>query len=62
MDRGAWQAIAHGLEKSQTQLSTTHTHTEFGNVALEEKSTIFKNLTVNKNFSKTQVKMFIRKK
>ena len=43
MDRGAWQAIAHGLAKSQTQLSTAHTHTEFGNFALEEKSTISKN-------------------
>ena len=28
MDRGAWQAIVHGVAKSWTQLSTdTHTHT-----------------------------------
>ena len=28
MDRGAWQAIDHGVAKSQTQLSArTHTHT-----------------------------------
>ena len=26
MDRGVWQAIVHGVAKSQTQLST-HTHT-----------------------------------
>ena len=28
MDRGAWQATVHGVEKSQTRLNThTHTHT-----------------------------------
>ena len=28
MDRGAWQAIVHGVAKSQTRLSDyTHTHT-----------------------------------
>ena len=28
MDRGAWQAIVHGVAKSRTQLSAhTHTHT-----------------------------------
>ena len=28
MDRGAWQAIIHGITKSQTRLSVhTHTHT-----------------------------------
>ena len=27
MDRGAWQAIAHGVPKSQTHLSNSHTHT-----------------------------------
>ena len=28
MDRGAWQATAHGVTKSQTQLSAyTHSHT-----------------------------------
>ena len=24
MDRGAWQAIVHGVKKSQTQLSNEH--------------------------------------
>ena len=27
MDRGAWQATVHGVEKSQTQLSNIHIHT-----------------------------------
>ena len=27
MDRGAWQATVHEIEKSWTQLSHTHTHT-----------------------------------
>ena len=27
MDRGAWQATVHGVAKSWTQLSNTHTHT-----------------------------------
>ena len=27
MDRGAWQAIVHGVAKSWTQLSNSHTHT-----------------------------------
>ena len=27
MDRGAWQAIIHGVSKSRTQLSGSHTHT-----------------------------------
>ena len=26
MDRGAWWATVHGIAKSQTQLSTRHTH------------------------------------
>ena len=26
MDRGAWQATVHGVTKSQTQLSYSHTH------------------------------------
>ena len=26
MDRGAWWATVHGVTKSQTQLSDTHTH------------------------------------
>ena len=26
MDRGAWQATVHGVTKSQTRLSDTHTH------------------------------------
>ena len=26
MDRGAWQAIAHGVTKSQTRLSDEHFH------------------------------------
>ena len=26
MDRGAWQAIVHGVTKSQTQLSDLHFH------------------------------------
>ena len=26
MDRGAWQAIVHGVTKSQTQLSNFHFH------------------------------------
>ena len=33
MDRGAWQAIVHGVTKSWTQLSNltrTHTHTHGG--------------------------------
>ena len=29
MDRGAWEATVHGGEKSQTGLSTAHTHTSF---------------------------------
>ena len=27
MDRGAWWAIAHGVSKSQTQLTLSHTFT-----------------------------------
>ena len=27
IDRGAWQAILHGLKKSQTQLDSKHTYT-----------------------------------
>ena len=27
MDRGAWWAILHGVEKGQTGLSDSHTHT-----------------------------------
>ena len=27
MDRGAWQAIVHGVAKSQTQLKRLSTHT-----------------------------------
>ena len=27
MDRGAWRATVHGVAKSQTQLSDSHTHT-----------------------------------
>ena len=30
MDRGAWQAMVHGVAKNQTQLSYYHTHTPFG--------------------------------
>ena len=26
MDRGAWWAMIHGVTKSQTQMSDTHTH------------------------------------
>ena len=26
MDRGTWQATSHGITKSQTELSTAHTH------------------------------------
>ena len=26
MDRGAWQAIVHGVAKSRTRLSDSHTH------------------------------------
>ena len=29
MDRGAWQAIAHGVAKSQTRLSYWHSHFHF---------------------------------
>ena len=28
MDRGAWPSTVHGVSKSQTQLSTQHTHTQ----------------------------------
>ena len=28
-DRGAWWAAVHGVAKSQTRLSTQHTHTHF---------------------------------
>ena len=28
MDRGAWQAIIHGVAKSQTECTYIHTHTE----------------------------------
>ena len=28
IDRGAWRAIVHGIAKSQTWLSNTHTHTQ----------------------------------
>ena len=28
MDRGAWQATAHGVAKSQTRLRTEHIHTK----------------------------------
>ena len=31
MDREAWQAIVQRVAKSQTQLSTTHTHTKANN-------------------------------
>ena len=43
MDRGAWQAIVHGVTKSQTQLSKcdvqytgthTHTHTQLKNTCM----------------------------
>ena len=27
MERGVWQAIVHGVAKSQTRLNNTHTHT-----------------------------------
>ena len=27
MDRGTWQATVHGVAKSRTQLSDSHTHT-----------------------------------
>ena len=27
MDRGPWQAIVHGVTKSQARLSDSHTHT-----------------------------------
>ena len=27
MDRGAWQAIVHGVTQSQTRVTNTHTHT-----------------------------------
>ena len=27
MDRGAWQAIVHGVIKNQTRLNDSHTHT-----------------------------------
>ena len=35
-DRGAWQATAHGVTKSQIQLSThTHTHTHTNTQVLQ---------------------------
>jgi len=30
MDRGAWRAAVHGVTKSQTRLSDSHTHTREG--------------------------------
>ena len=32
MDRGAWQAIVHGVTQSQTRVTNTHTHTFFAMV------------------------------
>jgi len=41
MDRGAWWATVHGVEKSQTQLKwfSTHTHTRKQNLSPEDIST-----------------------
>ena len=47
MDRAAFQAIVHGVAKSQTQLSThtyTHTHTRYIN---KLKDTTFSEITWN---------------
>ena len=37
MDRGTWQAIVHGIAKSQTQLSNwAHTHIMIDGLGFEE--------------------------
>ena len=43
MDKGAWQAIVHGVTKSQTQLSDFHFHLLLGKKAMINLDSILKN-------------------